>query len=191
MDSARLATHPHNHYVQFYQSDDDLIESLRVYLGQGMEAGHAGVVIATEAHRLALEESFRRTRFDVNAAARAGHYVALDAAETLAQFMRGGMPDETLFVQVLGGLLARLGSRHGGVRAFGEMVALLWLEGNPEAARQLERLWNNLSIWHRFSLFCAYPSSPFFSSATEEQYHGICDEHSHVIPAGHGLQDAL
>jgi hypothetical protein len=104
--------------------------------------------------------------------------------------MRSGAPDESLFVQVVGAVLARAGGRYEGVRAFGEMVALLWLEGKPEAARRLEQLWNMLSVVHRFSLFCAYPSSPFFASSTEEQFHGICDEHSHVIPAGHGLQDA-
>ena len=42
------------------------------------------------------------------------------------------------------------------VRAFGEMVALLWSEGNQAAAIRLEELWNELALSQTFCLFCAY-----------------------------------
>lgn len=186
-DSA--APHPHNHYVQFFQDESNVIERVCAYLGKGLESGQAGIVIATRAHRDAVARRLGEIGLDMDAAERRGQYVALDAADTLARFMKSGSPDERLFVDVVGGVLARAGSRHTGLRAFGEMVAVLWAEGKPEAALRLEQLWNGLSRIHHFSLFCAYPSTPFFASATEAQFGSICDEHSHVIPSGHGVQE--
>lgn len=180
---------PHNHYVQFYQDDSDVMARVCAYLGKGLESGQAGIVIATPAHGEAIVRHLNKAGFDVDAAQGRGQYVALDAAGTLAQCMKSGSPDERLFTDVVGGVLARAGGRYAGLRAFGEMVALLWMEGKPEAALRLEQLWNGLSRIHRFSLFCAYPSTPFFASATEAQFGSICDEHSHVIPSGHGPQE--
>ncbi|MDP8931195.1 MAG: MEDS domain-containing protein [Actinomycetota bacterium] len=43
------------------------------------------------------------------------------------------------------------------VRIYGEMVALLWEEGNILAAMALEDLWNQFAGSRAFSLMCAYP----------------------------------
>jgi len=43
------------------------------------------------------------------------------------------------------------------VRAFGEMVAVLWERDQREAAIELEELWNELLGHHPFSLMCGYP----------------------------------
>jgi len=122
----------------------------------------------------------------VEAAERRGQYVALDAADTLGRFMKSGSPDERLFVDVVGGVLARARSRYAGLRA---LVALLRGEGKPEAVLRLEQLWNALSRIHHFSLVCAYPSAPFFASATEAQFGAVCDAHSGVLPAGHSIPE--
>jgi signal transduction histidine kinase len=112
--------------------------------------------------------------------------VAVDAAETLAKFMLDGWPDAARFAEVAGGLIERVRTVSGGearrVAAFGEMVALLWIEGNADAAIRLEELWNDLARTHAFSLRCAYPMSSFCRGEHGDLLLKICAEHSVVIP---------
>ncbi|HEY4386628.1 MAG TPA: PAS domain S-box protein, partial [Ktedonobacteraceae bacterium] len=67
------------------------------------------------------------------------------------------------------------------VRIFGEMVALLWAQGNRAAAIRLEDLWNELGQAYAFSLFCAYPMQGFGGSTHEAQFSQICQQHSQVV----------
>ena len=75
--------------------------------------------------------------------------------------MVSGSPDPRLFNQVVGSLVAQLAEGGRGVRAFGEMVAILWEQGNRAAAVRLEELWNELQKTQTFALFCAYPIEGF------------------------------
>lgn len=90
-----------------------------------------------------------------------GSYVIMDAAETLGQFMVDGLPDKERFYNVIGTLIEKLAHNGKPIRAYGEMVALLWKTGNKEAVIQLEQLWNELAEKYKFSLFCAYPALHF------------------------------
>jgi hypothetical protein len=66
------------------------------------------------------------------------------------------------------------------VRAFGEMVALLWAQGHCGATVRLEYLWSRFCDQQGFSLLCAYPKSGFTSDAADS-IRQICDAHSHVV----------
>ena len=57
--------------------------------------------------------------------------------------MINNWPDENLFRHLVIGLLHRAKRNKRPVRAFGEMVALLWAQGFNGATVQLEHLWNN------------------------------------------------
>ncbi|HEV7128905.1 MAG TPA: MEDS domain-containing protein, partial [Ktedonobacterales bacterium] len=130
------------HIVQFYETDDFLIDVLSGFMRQGLRAGDACVVIATQAHRVQLETQLKAGGLDLAAARRRGTYRTLDAAEMLTMFMVEGLPDPSRFRESVGGEIKRAAKGGRSVRAFGEMVALLWLEGNPAAALRLEKLWN-------------------------------------------------
>ena len=123
---------------------------------------------------------------DPAVATRQGRLLVLDAAETLAKFMVDGWPDSERFHQVVGSVVAQcqLSGRtnQSKLAAFGEMVALLWAEGKPEAAIRLEKLWNELARVHSFHLHCAYPISYFRDERHAELIEKVCAEHSHVIP---------
>ncbi|MEW6543016.1 MAG: PAS domain S-box protein [Nitrospirota bacterium] len=171
------------HFVQFYEDRAFLVGAVSQFIGAGLEAGQAGIVIATPACRESLAERLEARGLDLAAAIERGQYVALDAAETLATLMADGGPDETRFVEVVGSVVARAECRHPRVRAFGEMVALLWAEGKPEAALRLEEFWNRLGKRHSFSLFCAYPMSAFGREADSGPFREVCQAHAHVVPA--------
>jgi signal transduction histidine kinase/ActR/RegA family two-component response regulator len=171
------------HFVQLYETDVFLLDSLSGFIGTGLGAGDACIVVATKAHRDELDERLKALGVDVALASACGQYVSLDAAETLSSLMVDGSPDSNRFVEIIGGLIARAAVGRSRVRIFGEMVALLWAENNRAAAIRLEELWNHLSETHPFLLFCAYPMSGFDREALGEPLGHVCAGHSRVIPA--------
>src|SRR6185436_3303004 len=104
-------------------------------------------------------------------------------AETLSQFMVDGLPEPGRFQTVIGDVIASVTDGRARVKAFGEMVALLWSEGNHAAAIRLEELWNDLQKAHSFSLFCAYPMTGLGGERFIEPTSSVCKVHSRVIPA--------
>ena len=94
-----------------------------------------------------------------------------------------GKPDEARFRNVVGTLVAQATAGKRPLRAFGEMVALLWQKGNADAAIRLEELWNDPGKEYVFSLFCAYPMAGFGSNADGQPFTHICKAHTRVIPS--------
>src|SRR5271169_1158716 len=152
--------HPHSHLVQFYEDDSFLIDSLARWFSDGLSAGDPCVFIGTEAHRIGLEKHLESNGFDLYEIGANGRYICLDAARTLADFTVDGWPDEALFARRFESLLVTM-SKRGNIRAFGEMVAVLWQHGNRNAAIRLEEIWNAFMKTHALSLCCAYPLKSF------------------------------
>lgn len=171
------------HFVQFYEADGFLLNSLSGFIGRAITSGEGALVVATKAHRDGLDELLLANGLDVVSARAGGRYVSLDAAETLSKFMVDGAPDRERFNEVLGGAITSVTDGSAGIRAFGEMVGLLWSEGNHAGAIHLEELWNELQKVHSFSLFCAYPMNEFGGEQFIEPHSNVCSVHSRVIPA--------
>jgi signal transduction histidine kinase len=115
-------------------------------------------VIATDEHSRAFSEQLGAVDIDVAVACRRGQLRFLEARTTLSEFMVGGMPDAELFSKCLKRVLEDLFAEHPGVpvRAYGEMVDVLWQAGHRDAAQRLEELWNELHASHSFTLLCGY-----------------------------------
>ncbi len=160
------------HAVQFYETDDYLLQTLSDYVAGAFAAGDAAIVVATEAHRAALEDRLIGRAIDVQKARDAGTYVTLEAKELLNRFTIDGSISPTRFADIVGALItqARGESSARQVRVFGEMVALLWAEGDRNGALVLEELWNDLTRRLSFPLLCAYPAS-FFATDAESVVH--------------------
>jgi hypothetical protein len=173
---------PCEHAVQIYEDADVFIDSLEGFVAGGLRAGDGVVAIATREHLAVLQERLIASGFDLEAARASDQYLDLDAAETLSQFMVKEWPDEALFENLVTGVLARAGAGGRRVRAFGEMVAMMWARGHIGATVRLEHLWHALCQKKAFSLFCAYPRSGFTQNA-DESMREICDVHSRVIAA--------
>jgi PAS domain S-box-containing protein len=176
-----LTLHRTDHLVQFYEDEAHLIDSVSIFIGTGFGVGDAAIAISTPEHRSALEVRMRALGLDVTALVANQRLIFLDAEETLARFMVDGWPDEERFFETVGGLVARTLKGRRGLRAFGEMVAILWGRGLKSAAVRLEELWNDLAKRHEFSLFCAYPMAAFQGGDQREPFSRICSEHDHVI----------
>jgi len=174
-----------NHDVQFYADDAFLLDSLVSFVGKSLEHGGAAIVVATKAHRDGLSQRLEAGGVPLTAATQQGRYLALDAAQTLATFMKEGMPDKVVFARIVGDIVTWAAAQvnQAKVVIFGEMVALLWQEGNAAAAIRLEQYWNELAETYSFSLLCGYPLAGFNRENHRESFDKICAEHHVVIPA--------
>src|SRR4051794_34297408 len=61
-------TRESDHFVQFYESDKFLVEAVGGYIGTALEAGDAGIVIATPAHRIGIDRHLAARGLNVPAA---------------------------------------------------------------------------------------------------------------------------
>jgi hypothetical protein len=105
----------------------------------------------------------------------------MDAAETMASFMVEGWPDAAAFWQTMSPVFRRALARPGEVRVFGEMVALLWDNGQGAAAVDLEALWNELARQYSFSLLCAYPADALREDEDADELAEIYAAHSAIL----------
>ena len=144
------------HVVQFYGRDEELTEAVTDYLLGALASGGVAIVIATPEHRHEFETRLAQADVDLAAARDDGSYLARDAAQTLSELMAAGKLDGAAFDRVIGTVIAAAGAGGRPVRAFGEMVALLWDDGLVSAAVRLEAMWEELGGKHPFSLFCGY-----------------------------------
>jgi hypothetical protein len=174
---------PSEHVVQIYESEQVFLDLLGGYVSGGIRNGDSVVIIATPAHIRALNERLKADGFDPFYLTLKDQFIPLDAEETLSKFMVNGWADEILFRHTITEVIKRAKRYNRKVRAFGEMVAILWAQGNTGATVQLEHLWNKFSETESFCLFCAYPKSGF----TEDplvSIREICCTHSKVVASG-------
>ena len=177
------------HIVQFYGHEEELADRVAGYLLGALQHDGVAVVIATAAHRRAFERRLTRAGVDLAAAARAGTYRTLDAGDTVCALTTGGQLDRGAFDRVIGRLIADAGQGKRRVRAYGEMVALLWDAGLVNDAVQLEEMWGSLGLSHSFSLFCSYPARSVTGDGHLEAFAEVCRLHGSVVggwpaPAG-------
>jgi hypothetical protein len=172
--------HRCEHVVQIYGDDRVFLDGLEGFIGNGLREGESAIVIATVAHLDGLEERLVKGGLDLARLRAENRYVPRVAEDVLAEFVVEGWPDERRFHQSMGELMRRArGDTNRKVRAFGEMVALLWSDGHADATIKLELLWGRLVERERFPVFCAYPRDAFARNATESIVE-ICQLHSRV-----------
>ncbi|MEO6721853.1 MAG: MEDS domain-containing protein [Ferruginibacter sp.] len=171
---------PCDHVVQMYENDKIFLDSLEGFIGSGFIAGDSVIIIATTEHRSAIQARLEQQGFDLEALSSAKQYIALDAKETLSRFMVNNWPDENLFMELITTLLKDVQQQNRKIRAFGEMVALLWEDGFNGATVQLENLWNKLHGNEKFSLFCAYPKIGF-TQDIHNSVETICSAHTKLL----------
>ncbi|MFD2147634.1 MEDS domain-containing protein [Mucilaginibacter antarcticus] len=166
--------------VQIYENDESFLNVLGGFVSSGLTAGECVVLIATTPHLNALTDLLNKDGFCVAELAADDQLILLDAEQTLAQFMVNGWPEAQLFNTCVSGIIKRAKDRNRPVRAFGEMVALLWAKKEAAATVHLENLWNRFCETQAFCLFCAYPKIGFTQDVNTSA-HTICCAHSKMI----------
>ena len=171
---------PCEHLVQIYEDDGVFLDTLAGFAGGGIRSGDGVIIIATATHLEALRSRLAESGLDLAAAEAEDRYIPVDAEALLSRLVFRGWPDDYLFRQGVTDLLARAGSGGRRVRAFGEMVAILWARGQNAATVRLEHLWQGICQNEGLSLFCAYPKSGFTQDANVS-IQELCALHSRIV----------
>ena len=172
--------HGHFHAVRFYENEASLCRIVASFLREGIGFRQPALVIATPEHARGILAELRTRALDTDALIAAGDLLMVDATEALASFMVGGFPSPEKFMHTTTAALERVRRARKGitVRAYGEMVDVLWKQGLDVAAIQLEMLWNRLARNGEFSLMCGYAMGNFYKDASVKD---VCRQHTHLV----------
>jgi hypothetical protein len=180
--SSILQSGHHRHEVLFYSDDAVLIESFSCFAGASLSAGHAAIVLATEAHRNGIVCTLRETGIDIDASIERGTCILLDAAATLETIMVEGAPDPLRFLEAVRSLIddasKATGIESATVAICGECVGLLCANGDLHAAVTIEQTGNDLVKTHPVDILCAYPLPRWRDD--DLTFARVCPQHSAV-----------
>ncbi|HYI97687.1 MAG TPA: MEDS domain-containing protein [Bryobacteraceae bacterium] len=178
---------PRDHVVQLYRpGTDQLFRNVGRYLSEGLRCGETCIVIATRGHVSGFLEQLTIGGLDPLKLIQQDQLVIMDAHETLAEFMMEGQPSKPLFEQSVGRAVRGLRARRSttSLRAYGEMVGVLWTNAQYSAAMALEDMWNDLLHETTFSLFCSYPIDVFEKSFHRCDVDAVMCSHTHMMSNG-------
>lgn len=173
----------HDHLVQFYDGEEFLIKTVINFIAPALLCGEGVLLIATHAHLRILNSSLQELQLKPLEFIQSGQLVMLDAEETLKQITSQGQIESNKFDTVLGSLLTEMEPRFETIKAFGEMVNVLWQQGNHKAALELERIWNSSLEKKNVTHLCAYSMDTLCEERDGVSFMDICNCHSHVLPA--------
>jgi PAS domain S-box-containing protein len=140
------------------------------------------IMFASQSHQQGFQHHVRSSGHDVERLCQTGQLILFDAAETLTQFMVHDSPNPNLFMFHIGNTIdsLRKSSFNGHVRAYSELVDLLWKQGRPLATIALESFWNEICAEHPLSLLCGY----FLNAVSPEDNKPVSGLHSNAITWG-------
>lgn len=172
------------HELQVYSSDASFLEGFARFIAEGLNAGSAVVVLATEAHRHGLIHKLQARGFNLDAIIKCGSYISVDAWEALSSFMVGGQPDPNRLENTISSLVNAASKAPNGatrrVLACGELAPLLCTQGNLDAALQLEGFSEALSHQYGLRILCGYVSGSLPAQEDQRIFQAICSVHSMV-----------
>jgi hypothetical protein len=177
---------PRGHFVQIYEAGEtSLTNNVGLYLWEGLRRGDGVLVIATPEHWEMFCGQLSQLGADTPLLVRNQQLVRFDAQRTLMEFMIDGQPDWRLFEQTVSGAMRRVrpAGSEAGLRAYGEMVGILWNAKQFAAAIRLEQLWNKLLEQSSFSLYCSYAIDIFGKDFQAGVLDGVLRTHTHLLPA--------
>ena len=180
MRAATASVHP----CHFYSDDTSLVSNVGTFVAPAFREEHAIVLFGTPAHLAAIEKRLRADKHDLDAARSRGQYQAFDAQAALEALLVGELPAQDRFEEIIGSRVERAVREFGAVRAFGEIVSLLWRDGRRQAALRLEEMWNEAIGLHPLSLLCGYNVRAFTSAHDAAGVTGIITAHTSVLPTG-------
>jgi hypothetical protein len=170
-----------DHSVCFYEDTRSLSRTVARFIGEGLVVNQPGILVATPSTRAAVLEQLVAMALDPKSRIEQGDLVMLDADEVLSRIMVDDMPNTARFEDTINPIVSGSAGRSmRPVRVYGEMVGLLWKNGNEAAAESLEIQWNQLMARRKFSLLCGYLLDDVGHGAGLRK---ICDQHSHVVSA--------
>lgn len=179
---------PQRHTAQLYTSVAFLGEAVGVFLAEGARRGESGIVIATPEHAAEIRGGMVKHGAQPDELVATGRLVIHDARTMLSTVMTDGRLDPGRVTDEVTKMLLEGAEQDVSLRAYGELVMLLWREGNAAAAIELEQLWNKLIVDQRIAVLCGYHADGI--AGWYPAFGDICREHVQVLPSEQFIDDA-
>lgn len=174
------------HVVQLYRDDGFLARGVAAWVAEPLRRGGGALLVCTPANARLVLARLPDEGVDPVAAEASGRLVIISADGLLARFMLAGNPDAGAFRRLaheaIEGLRAACAGPDAEVRAWGEMVNLLWQRGNLPAAQRLEALWNEVIAEEDIRLLCSYAVDNLDARTHAGLLHDVCAGHARLLP---------
>jgi len=183
-DGLLASAGPKDHIVQLYQDPEFLSRAVCRFAAGAIANGEGIILVPTAEHWEAFRPRLEAEGVDVKAAELRGQLTVVDADELLPRFMHKAMPDAPVFLGLAGEVIAnaRAEARYPKVRWWGEMVNVLWEQGNVAASMSLEDQFDHLAKHHGIAIFCSFVMDNFNSEVHSRLLPRLGQNHSHLIP---------
>jgi hypothetical protein len=175
---------PRDHIVQLYQDQKFLNRAVCRFAAGAIANGEGVILVPTAAHWEAFRPRLEAEGVDVKAAQDNGQLTVVDADELLPRFMKDSLPDAPVFLGLAADVItkARGENRFPKVRWWGEMVNVLWEQGNVAGSMNLEDQFDRLAKHHEIAIFCSFVMDNFSSDVQSRLLPRLGQNHSHLIP---------
>ncbi len=182
-DLLESATAP-DHIVQLYQDEKFLSRAVCRFAVSALAHGEGVILVPTSSHWNALRPRLEAEGVNTEAAQKSGQLTVVDADGLLPEFMRGSMPNSPLFMGVAAETVARArgGDRFTKVRWWGEMVNVLWEQGNVAGSMSLEDQFHQLAREQDIAIFCSFLMDNFNGDVHTRMIPRLGQNHTHLIP---------
>lgn len=174
------------HVVQLYDDLDFLAEAVATWSLPPLRADGAAILVGTAPTLALIRARLARFGLDSDSLVASGRLQLVDAEGLLARFLVDGAPDRARFLALASDLVRAARAAAGPraeVRAWGEMVNILWQRGEKRAAGELEAQWNEAIDAESLRLLCSYRVDNLDPETYEGALHEVCAGHSQLIPA--------
>jgi hypothetical protein len=183
-DGILASAGPRDHIVQLYQDQQFLNRAVCRFAAGAIANGEGVILVPTSAHWEAFRPRLEVEGVDVKGALARGQLTVVDADDLLPRFMKDSMPDAPVFLGLAADVIAsaRGGGQYPKVRWWGEMVNVLWEQGNVAASMSLEDQFDRLAKHHEIAIFCSFVMDNFQSEVHSRLLPRLGTNHSHLIP---------
>ena len=167
------------HIVQFYDTQEYLLNILTDFIVPILQGRDAALVIATQERLDILQKLLRQRGVHVDNCKSKGQLVLIDAHETLETIMECD-DNNSISIESFGSVLNEFSNKFAKTYVYGELVNILCAKGDHKSAVKLEKLWNDLMQLYEFTLLCGYDINNFKGPHLESAFEEVCCTHSRM-----------
>ena len=175
------------HAVQFHGENTSWLDGVADVLIRAIHRGDIVVTALSESNRDDLACRMTAQGWNLADLRARGRYLVFDAEEAATQVLRDGRAHRDSIAQMVAALeTARTASPawpRTHLTLVGEIAGVLYRRGNPEAALELERLWDELTRSLPILTICAYSTDCFDRDRTPGLVAAISAHHSVISHA--------
>ena len=170
------------HAVQLCRDDSSGLDGAAGVLSSALHRGDTVATVLIESNRDAIAVRMKERGSNLADLGKQGRYVVFDAEEAATRVMRASRPQLDSIAEMVAALERARTASAAGPRSHltivGEISAVLCRRGTPEAAVELERLWDELTRPLPILTICTYPTGCFDHAGAPELVSSISAHHS-------------